>query len=71
MPKVITIRGNMRFMDVKFAAHLEKRMALIRDRLMVLIDETTGADREKAIRRFRRMMDIEVRVAVATLDYLE
>lgn len=71
MPKAIKYNGYMNFIDVKFAEHLEKRIAVVRDGLMNLIDKTSGAEKEKAIRRFRRMMDIEVRIAAATLDYLE
>lgn len=71
MPKAIKYNGYMTFIDVDFAKHLEKRIVIIRDRLMDLIDTTTGAEKEKTIRRFRRMMDIQVRIAVATLDYLD
>lgn len=71
MPKSIKYSGYMAFIDVRFAEHLEKRIAIICDRLMDLIDKTTGAEKEKAIRRFRRLMEIEVRIATSTLDYLE
>ena len=71
MPKAIKYNGYMTFIDVEFAKHLERRIAIIRNRLMDLFEITTGAEKEKTIRRYRRMMDIQIRIDVATLDYLD
>lgn len=69
--KTIKHNGYLAFIDVKFAEHLEKRISVVCSGLMVLIDKSSGLEKEKLIRRFRRMMNLEVRIATATLDYLE